>query len=397
MEKKRLFQSNRNDSKSLSLLYQQSLRHRDRGDISKALSCLEEGLLNAFSQDSTKTYERGSLAECWLEYGRLLRHNNQHAKAIYALEQGAGYPGYEIEAMTEWGDLLHEQGYSDVIIADRLNHKLAHLPQAKELIIDILCRIGAFHTAFTYMTATPSFNCERMLQLHTECLIREGMYERALEQASSAIDAGQLRPAFTDPLAMDALLCKWVLKEEDCTMVENRQLLSEALKRAVSLGLFELCIQIVGDDAYLLHELTLHLYLDGYTELAKNQLQNYPLVSLIFSDPLSKELAFIKAEIDYDEGRYEDAAQIFECLIEHDPLTASYRFAAASCYLQQSYHQMEDRMNMTMQDHLNIKKTQRYMETMTQSLYIVHRSKWHTEWTPAQHRNKNVSSSVLNG
>lgn len=392
MEKNRLFRSNRTDSKSLSLLYQRSLRHRDRGDIAKALSCLEEGLLNVFSQDSTQISERGSLADCWLEYGRLLRLNNQHAKAIYALEQCSVYPGYEIEAMTEWGDLLHEQGYSDEIIADRLKHKLAHLPEATELLIDILCRIGAFHTAFTYFAENLMDQSGRMLELYSQCLIREGLYEQALNLASSAVDAGQLRPELTDPLAMDALLCKWKLGEEDRLAVENRQLLSESLKRSVHLGLLDLSHQIAGDDSYLQNELTLGLYQEGYTELAKQKLRTYDLNSLNLYEPLRKEMAFITAEIDYDEGRYDQAAQIFECLIEHDPLTASYRFAAASCYLQISYRQMEQRSGLLMHDPSNLIKTQQYMETMTQSLFIVHRSKWHTEWTPAQRRNRQVRS-----
>ncbi|MNX19073.1 Tetratricopeptide repeat protein [compost metagenome] len=395
MEKKRQFDSDRTESKSLSLLYQQSLRHRDRGDISQALSSLEEGLLNAFGREYKTASERGILAECWIEYGKLLRQNNQHAKAIYAFEQAIAFAGHEIDALTEWGDLLHEQGYSDEIIADRMNRKLEHSLNRSEILVDILCRIGAFHTAFTYLSADPSLTSERMLQLHTECLIRAGRFDQAIHYASKAIDAGQLRPAFTDPLAMDTLLCRWILGEEDYTATQNRQLLSESLKRAVNLGLHDLAMNIAGEDTYLQNELTLRLYYEGYTESAKIRLRKrLPVVSLNYSEPLHKELAFIIAELKYDEGNYDSAAQIFESLIERDPLTATYRFAAASCYLKKSYQEMEERLSLNTRDSLGIQKTQHYMETIIQSLYIVERSRWHTIWTPAQSRNKSLAPSI---
>ncbi|WP_433946373.1 tetratricopeptide repeat protein [Paenibacillus sp. SN-8-1] len=391
MEKKRQFDSDRSESKSLSLLYQQSLKHRDRGDITQALSILEEGLLNAFGRDYYTASERGILAECWVEYGKLLRQNNQHAKAIYAFEQAIDFSGHEIEALTEWGDLLHEQGYSDEIIAERMNRKLTHSQNRSEILVDILCRIGAFHTAYTYLTANPSLTSERMLQLHTECLIRAGQFDQAIHYASKVIDAGLLRPAFTDPLAMDALLCRWILGEEDYTATQNRQLLSEALRRAVNLGLHDLAMNIAGDDTYLQNELTLHLYYEGYTESAKTRLRRHlPAISLNYNEPLHKELAFILAEIEYDEGLYESAAQIFESLIERDPLTATYRFAAASCYLKKSYQEMQERLSLNTRDSLGIQKTQHYMETIIQSLNIVERSRWHTTWTPAQLRNKSL-------
>ncbi|USB34707.1 tetratricopeptide repeat protein [Paenibacillus sp. YPG26] len=392
MEKKRQFDSDRTKSKSLSLLYQMSLRHRDRGDITQAISSLEEGLLNAFGREYKTASERGTLAECWIEYGKLLRRNNQHAKAIYAFEQAIAFTGYEIDALTEWGDLLHEQGYSDEIIAERMNRKLMQSPNQSEILVDILCRIGAFHTAYTYLDANPSLTSERMLQLHTECLIREGLFEQAVHYASKAIDAGQLRPAFTDPLAMDTLLCRWILGEEDFTAVQNRQLLSEALKRAVNLGLYDLALSIAGEDTYLQNELTLCLYYEGYTKSAKVRLtDHYPMVSMDYSEPLHKELAFIMAEIDYDEGFYDSAARIFESLTEKDPLTATYRFAAASCYLKKSHQEMEERLSLNTLNSLDTQKTQHYKETIIQSLYIVERSCWHTVWTPAQLRNKSLA------
>ncbi|WP_185897140.1 tetratricopeptide repeat protein [Paenibacillus zeisoli] len=395
MEKKRQFESDRSESKSLSLLYQQSLKHRDRGDISQALSCLEEGLLTAFGRDYSKASERGILAESWIEYGKLLRQNNQHAKAIYAFEQAIAFAGHELDALTEWGDLLHEQGYSDEIIAERMNRKLEHSQNRSEILVEILCRLGAFQTAFTYLKADPTLNNERMLQLHTECLIRSGLLDQAINYASNAIDAGQLRPAFTDPLAMDTLLCRWILGEEDYSAAQNRQLLSESLKRAVNLGLHELANNIAGEDIYLQNELTLRLYYEGYTELAKARLRRHsPVISLNYSEPLHKDLAYIQAEIEYDEGAYDTAAQIFESLIDKDPLTATYRFAAASCYLKKSYQEMEERLSLNSRDLLGIQKAQHYMETIIQSLYIVERSRWHTVWTPAQLRNKCLPPSV---
>lgn len=395
MEKKRQFDSDRSESKSLSLLYQQSLKHRDRGDIARALSSLEEGLLNAFGREYIKASEHGVLAECWTEYGKLLRQNNQHAKAIYAFEQAIAFAGHELDALTEWGDLLHEQGYSDDIIAERMNRKLEHSLNRSEILVEILCRIGAFHTAYTYLKADPSLNNERMLQLHTECLIRAGDYDQAIHYASKAVDAAQLRPAFTDPLAMDILLCRWILGEEDYTSAQNRQLLSESIKRAVALGLHELATNIAGEDAYLQNELTLRLYYEGYTESAKKRLHSLlSEYSLLYSEPLHKDLAFIQAEIEYDEGVYDSAAHIFESLIEKDPLTATYRFAAASCYLKKSYEEMEERLRLNSRDLMGTQKAQHYMETITQSLYIVERSKWHTEWNPAQLRNKSLPPSV---
>ncbi|MBP1999473.1 tetratricopeptide (TPR) repeat protein [Paenibacillus shirakamiensis] len=391
MENKRFVRPINNLTKPLLVLYQQSLKCKDRGDLKEAISCLESGLMSTFSTDSSQVSDTPLLAKCWLEYGRLLRADNQHAKAIFALEQCFLSPDHKREAMVFWADLLHEEGYSDCTIAERLTDKLNFASDSKEMCIEILCLIGAYETAYVYYDQEDVESLTGGLkQLYMECLVRLAKYDDALTFASKVMETGQLRQVFYDPIAMDAMLCRWEQGDEEYLNIPNHQLLSEALKRAVKLGFHRLATQIATKDDYLKCELTLHMYSEGYTQAAKYRMDTLHLDTMQdYNKPLAKELSFIKGEMYYDEEDYEIAADLFESLIDLDPLEPSYRFAAASSYLQQSARQMSSKLESSIENNIvMIERTYHYLDIITQSLYIVHRSKWHTDWGPAQRRNR---------
>lgn len=129
------------------------------------------------------------------------------------------------------------------------------------------------------------------------------------------------------------------------------------------------------------------LYEEGRTEEARQLLSAYPSELWINPDPPYLNVAFIYAEICHDEGRYSEAAPIFEALAARCHDMAKARFGAASCYLQEAIELLQNRMEIYRIRYVERGKANRYLNDLTRALVLVQSTGWHTVWDQEASRN----------
>ena len=161
---------------------------------------------------------------------------------------------------------------------------------------------------------------------------------------------------------------------------QNMAKLVQVIQNSVVKGRIRFAVKLAGhSDIHLLSALVQSLYKEGYTALAKER------IVLIDPETLSKpatpflQLSYIWAEMCYDEGRYADAAAIFEAIAEQSGDLAAARFGAASCYLQQAMQNLQRRMEIYHPPEAEKIKIRKYLQDFNQALHIIQTSGWHTK------------------
>ncbi|WP_068785193.1 tetratricopeptide repeat protein [Paenibacillus phocaensis] len=166
---------------------------------------------------------------------------------------------------------------------------------------------------------------------------------------------------------------------------QNMGKIVEMIQNAVTTGRLDVAEQLTGQrDDYLLSELVQSLYKEGYIALAKERLMQLDPRLLREPSPPFLDLCRIWAEICYDEGRYDEAAPIFEAIADRQPDYAAARFGAASCYLQQAIVNLERRIQLYHPPKSEQEKICKYLEDFHHALSLIQTSGWHTQWNPAQ-------------
>ncbi|MFD1176277.1 tetratricopeptide repeat protein [Paenibacillus puldeungensis] len=170
----------------------------------------------------------------------------------------------------------------------------------------------------------------------------------------------------------------------------------ELIQNAVLAGQIDQAELLAGEnDMYLLSVLVQALYKEGYVTVAKERLSR--MDSGLLKKPVRPflELSYIWAEICYDEGRFAEAAPIFEEIASQSPVMASARYGAASCYLQEAMYNLQRRIELYHPPQAEQEKIYKYIRDYNQALHIIQASGWHTEWSSTQAQNLPLHKSIL--
>ncbi|MDU2240475.1 MAG: tetratricopeptide repeat protein [Paenibacillus sp.] len=177
---------------------------------------------------------------------------------------------------------------------------------------------------------------------------------------------------------------------------QNMGKLVEMIQTAVTAGRLDVAEQLAGQtDNYLLSELVQSLYKEGYVALAKERLMQMEPRLLREPSPPLLELSLIWAEICYDEGRYDEAAPIFETIAERHPDFAAARFGAASCYLQLAIANLKRRIQLYHPPKTEQEKICKYLDDFHHALNLIQTSGWHTEWNQTQVRHFPIKPATV--
>lgn len=159
------------------------------------------------------------------------------------------------------------------------------------------------------------------------------------------------------------------------------------IRRAVRLGKLDNASELAEGDIYHICALIHALYAEGYVETSKSWLSRIDPSLLCEAEPPFQEASFIYAEILHDEGKYDEAAVIFENLAERSHHMSSARFGASSCYLHSAMNRLLRRLEIYRPEEDELHKIEKYLHDISAALEIVHRTNWHTQWTEEQRMN----------
>ncbi|WP_018751483.1 tetratricopeptide repeat protein [Paenibacillus sanguinis] len=158
--------------------------------------------------------------------------------------------------------------------------------------------------------------------------------------------------------------------------------LYEQISEAISADQPELAGQLIQDsDPYEFSLFVQALYLSGYTLLAKEKLLTLKTSLLRRPHAPYLELAFIWADICYEEGRFDEAAPILEAIAEQSPHFAAARFGAAACQLRQAIARLERRVKLYHPPQTEAEKIAKYIEQCHDMLELVQESDWRVCWS----------------
>ncbi len=239
--------------------------------------------------------------------------------------------------------------------------------------------------------------------LYLENLIRCGDHKQVLDIILEWKNReSPLSEHFTESLDQLSHLARFCLDHDIARSLpqntaDSITLIPGLIERSVQLGLLELAEELAGNqDTYHLCDLIQSLYAEGYVELAKSKLLKLNLSSLLEALPPYKQLAYIYGEVLHDEGRFDEAAPIFERLAEQFPDLAKARFAASSCYLHTTMNRLVGRLELYRPGEEEQNKIEKYLTDISEALHIIHGTNWHTTWSLAQSRNlPTPTSNVL--
>lgn len=391
---------------SSALHYELGLRHRLRGMSAHALSYFEKAL-SMPKQDMDSDHSSFDESMCWLEYGRLLGELGRHHEAVMAFRECLARKRHIQEALIEIGTFLRQSGKSDADIRVQLTAVASEFVEAPALTVaETLWALGAFASAAELYAASspPADHTERTQAHYIVCLIYMNQFKEALSlllRKAMQHDRVLLITAQQRIRTAEAVnLCKWCMHGMNGGGIGmpalSRYEALETAKTAIALGKVEEALAILSSPTeHEYHELIYTLYKQGYRELAALRIAELERLPLHDRSQISLELCFIAAEIQYDDGKYDKAASIFEAIYNTDPNHSASRFGAASCYLQQTRRSLISRLENSIVGSELFIKTERYLEKVTQALHIINITEWHTRWTPAQMRNHEAASPVV--
>ncbi|SDG06489.1 hypothetical protein SAMN04488542_1256 [Fontibacillus panacisegetis] len=231
---------------------------------------------------------------------------------------------------------------------------------------------------------------EAMIELHLESLIRDGQARAALELIleSEQKESSSRSADFTLSLTQLSHLCRLHLYICDtCAPHELGQeiMISDLILRSVQLGLLDVANTLAGDsDIHLQCILINALYGEGYISIVKEKIAPIDHSLLTSAKAPYREIAYIYAEILHDDERYNDAAIIFEALAEETPYMAKARYAACSCYLNETMNFLLARIELYHPGKDEQAKISKYLDDISTTLQIIHSTRWHTEWSLSQ-------------
>lgn len=230
--------------------------------------------------------------------------------------------------------------------------------------------------------------------LHLERLIRCGEHKQALdsilELKNRECPLSDISAESLEQLSLLARLCLGDVTVQSLlrSAANANALISALIQRSVQLGLMDLADELTGgNDTYHLCDLIISLYAEGYVERAKSRLMQMNAALLSEAQPPFTRPAYILGEILHDEGRFEEAAVIFERLAEQFPDLAKARFAASSCYLHTTMNRLMGRIELYRPGEEEQLRIEKYLTDISEALNIVHSTNWHTSWSPFQTRN----------
>lgn len=134
-------------------------------------------------------------------------------------------------------------------------------------------------------------------------------------------------------------------------------------------------------DEYLFSLYIQALYELGHRDLVKQQLLNYDPTNMINHNVRSHayfQMLWIKAEICYDEGRYDDAIKLYEEITIHHPHVGQAKYALASCFLHETRHNLQQRISLYHPSPEEKMKIDKYIANLTESIEILNSTGWHT-------------------
>lgn len=233
---------------------------------------------------------------------------------------------------------------------------------------------------------------ESYRKIYLESLIRTDEIETALLCIHEWTKEDIVKSvSFLESLSQLSLICQLQSNIPIADHTFSHICVADLIQRTVALGLLDLAEALVSKypDNYHQSELIQSLYKQGYVSAAKEKLSSMHNLHLLFNETSCHmvNLTFISAEILHDEGRYSEAAEIFESLVVSQPDVARARFGAASCYLLEAMDNLMRRIAIYHPSEEDRMRIERYLNDITKSLQIITNSGWHTVWTPKQKLN----------
>lgn len=391
---------------SSTLHYKLGIWYRSRGMMNEAAASLEQALTYASRSPEGSKEHTFDEPLCWLEYGKQLRLLGQSSQAAAAFEQCLNHNGYIIEALVEIGDMLYRAGMTEDDLALRLTAIASASIQNHAIpVAEALRLLGAYHAATEIYAASMQLKgwTENNLVHYILCLIYINQFKEALALLSrkAMLQERVLLMTAQHTIRVTEVInvckcCLYGMNGGNGMPALSRYEALETAKTAIALGKIDEALAILSSPTpHEYNELVYTLYQQGYRELAANRIAEMDQLPLYERSQISLDLCFIAAEIQYDTGKYEEAAAIFEAIYSTDPNHSPARFGAASCYLQQTHQSLISKMESCVIGSETFMKIDRYLSNITRALQILNITQWHTEWTPAQQRNHQATSAAM--
>lgn len=305
------------------------------------------------------------------------------------------------QQMLKQAEALIKKGASDQAVHDAMQSLLKQASiapdEGQEWLVASLCQLGAYTYALNWFTPL-------MLQkddfriLYVKCLIHTDRIVNALDFLEKWPRNQNSENDLTDNIHQAEqmeLLCRIAIKLSEGSASELELELSKLtadqvqplIQAAILLGLIPVAHCLTSTNTYHHDDYIFLLYQEGYVELAKLELQRLGQGQLVEAGPAIRNASYVFAEILHDEGRFEEAAVIFENIAEQYPELAKARFGACSCYLLMAMNRLISRLELYRPDLEERSVIERYLDDIAQAMQIIHRTQWHTVWSTTQSRN----------
>ncbi|OAB46360.1 hypothetical protein [Paenibacillus antarcticus] len=373
------------------LQYNMGMWYKTRGLHTEAIDSFQKSLHNNSREFKNDLFEEGfDKSLVWLEYGKINKWDGHKSEAIYAFQQCLKYGKYKLDGFIEWGDLLHSMGKKDSEIMDILYQKCLENKLSSTLLAHALLMLGCYKESYNlYSSISHLSKCDYLLFI--QCCLHTGEFSQALrllENRSEELIDSELRiGSFTTSSETLLNLCLWLTSDRRFPKSLTRSQQLDLAKLAICHGLPDESLSIVPvPDETELSQLIYLLYIEGYVDKSIDSITTLLPLPLHMKEQHSQNLCFIAAEMMYDEGRLQSAAEHFEQIYMNDITHTKSQFATAACFLQITLESLLSRNEPIPQEDDSMQLAEQYIHNITQSLHIIHHTNWHTVWGTAQRR-----------
>lgn len=378
-----------------STIYERGKWYERRGYLEEALVSFREAALSSpLNRDQGAQTDWKDSDLIWLEYGLLSMRLRSFQDAERAFRTVLSKKGvYAQEALNHWAALLHAQGSADPDIYASLAREVEGCPNSEAMLGKALNYIGSYSFAAECFSRLDRLSHEQW-HMYICSLIRSEHISEALQlmrRGYNSAERGEGRKELTDRMRKQRIIQLLCERKLNHTQLEASLSLTERIEWAdiaVSLGMIDAAEELLseyGDHAY--YALICLLYQEGYKSLAAAKI--HALEELPLQDPgvYSTDLIFVAAERLYDQGSYEESAELFAQLRSHRPSFAAARFGEAACYLQSTLISLSGRLERVYASAEARTEIEAYLGKINAALHVVESTGWHTSWSPAQQRN----------
>ncbi|ANY71891.1 hypothetical protein BBD41_04430 [Paenibacillus ihbetae] len=378
-----------------STIYERGKWYERRGYLEEALVSFREAALSSpLNRDQGAQTDWKDSDLIWLEYGLLSMRLRSFQDAERAFRTVLSKKGvYAQEALNHWAALLHAQGSADPDIYASLAREVEGCPNSEAMLGKALNYIGSYSFAAECFSRLDGLSHEQW-HMYICSLIRSEHISEALQlmrRGYNSAERGEGRKELTDRMRKQRIIQLLCERKLNHTQLEASLGLTERIEWAdiaVSLGMIDAAEELLseyGDHAY--YALICLLYQEGYKSLAATKI--HALEELPLQDPgvYSTDLIFVAAERLYDQGSYEESAELFAQLRSHRPSFAAARFGEAACYLQSTLISLSGRLERVYASAEARTEIEAYLGKINAALHVVESTGWHTSWSPAQQRN----------